>query len=214
MEASIVIRKEVLRALETGRPIVALESSFIAQGMPYPDGVTCALDLMKVILECNAEPAVIGVLEGAVRVGLNQTQIDYIGSSDEVRKVSRRDLAAVVASGQPGATTVSELAALGKPSILIPYPYAANSHQKTNALALARSGGARMILQEDLSGGKLADLLEGDMNDRGALEEMGRQARTVGRHNAAEVIVDRLEELVSDKACRRSGGKTAECAKK
>jgi len=107
VETTVNIRKEVLRALEAGRPIVALESSFIAQGMPYPDGVTCALDLCKIIRECNAEPAVIGVLEGAVRVGLNQTQIDYIGSSDDVRKVSRRDLAAVVASGQPGATTVS-----------------------------------------------------------------------------------------------------------
>jgi pseudouridine-5'-phosphate glycosidase len=107
MATAVVIRKEVLRALEAGRPIVALESSFIAQGMPYPDGVTCALELMKIIRECNAEPAVIGVLEGSVRVGLNQSQIDYIGSSDDVRKVGRRDLAAVVASGQPGATTVS-----------------------------------------------------------------------------------------------------------
>ena len=107
METAVHIRKEVLRALEAGRPIVALESSFIAQGMPYPDGVTCALELCKIIRECNAEPAVIGVLEGGVRVGPNQTQIDYIGSSDDVRKVSRRDLAAVVASGQPGATTVS-----------------------------------------------------------------------------------------------------------
>jgi pseudouridine-5'-phosphate glycosidase len=107
METSVVIRKGVLRALEKGLPIVALESSFIAQGMPYPEGVTCALEMIKIIRECNAEPAVIGVLEGAVRVGLNQTQIDYVGSSDDVRKVGRRDLAAVVSSGRPGATTVS-----------------------------------------------------------------------------------------------------------
>ncbi|MFC1655068.1 pseudouridine-5'-phosphate glycosidase [Myxococcota bacterium] len=107
METAVVIRKEVLRAMESGRPVVALESAFIAHGMPYPDGVTCALELSKIVRECNAEPAVIAVLEGAVRVGLNQAQIDYIGASDDVRKVSRRDLAAVVASGQPGATTVS-----------------------------------------------------------------------------------------------------------
>lgn len=107
MQPPIQIRKEVLRALEARRPVVALESSFIAQGMPYPDGVNCALELSRIIRECDAEPAIIAVLEGSVRVGLSQAQVDYLGSSEDVRKVGRWDLAAVVASGQPGATTVS-----------------------------------------------------------------------------------------------------------
>lgn len=107
MKPPVHIRKEVLRALEARRPVVALESSFIAQGLPYPYGVNCALDLSSLIRECGAEPAVVALLEGSVRVGLSQAQVDYLGSSEDVRKVGRRDLAAVVASGQPGATTVS-----------------------------------------------------------------------------------------------------------
>ncbi len=107
MQPPVNIRKEVLRALEARRPVVALESSFIAQGMPYPEGVNCALELCKIIRESNAEPAIVAVLEGSVRVGLSQAQVDYIGSSEDVRKVGRRDLAAVVASGQSGAATVS-----------------------------------------------------------------------------------------------------------
>ena len=107
MQPPVQIRKEVLRALEARRPVVALESSFVAQGMPYPDGVNCALELSRIIRECDAEPAITAVLEGSLRVGLSQAQVDYLGASEDVRKVGRRDLAAVVASGQPGATTVS-----------------------------------------------------------------------------------------------------------
>ena len=99
--------------------------------------------------------------------------------------------------GRAGASTVSELAALGIPSVLIPYPHAANRHQETNALLLVRAGGADMILQEDLTGRKLADLLEGYMNNQKILEEMGRKAVTVGRRDAAEAIVDRLEALAA-----------------
>ena len=99
--------------------------------------------------------------------------------------------------GRAGASTVSELAALGIPSVLIPYPHAANRHQETNALLLVRAGGADMILQEDLTGRKLADLLEGYMNNQKILEEMGRKAEKVGRRDAAEVIVDHLEALAA-----------------
>ena len=99
--------------------------------------------------------------------------------------------------GRAGASTVSELAALGIPSVLIPYPHAANRHQETNALLLVRAGGADMILQEDLTGRKLADLLEGYMDNQKILEEMGRKAEKVGRRDAAEAIVDRLEALAA-----------------
>lgn len=95
-----------------------------------------------------------------------------------------------------GATTVSELAALGKPSVLIPYPFAANRHQEINARVLQEAGGADLILQEDLSGERLADFLMKYMDDRDALVEMGRLAGEKGRPNAAQLIGDHLIEMI------------------
>jgi len=99
--------------------------------------------------------------------------------------------------GRAGATTVSELAAIGKPSVLIPYPFAANRHQEINAKMLVQEGGARMILEENLSGEVLSGLLMKYMDDKRALEEMGKCAARVGRRDAAKVIVDHLEEMRS-----------------
>ena len=100
-----------------------------------------------------------------------------------------------VVVSRAGATTVSELAALGKPAILVPYPFAANRHQETNALMLAEVGGAEMILEQDLRGENLAELLIKYMDQRSVLEEMGKQAAKVGRPDAAKRIVDHLEEM-------------------
>ncbi len=99
--------------------------------------------------------------------------------------------------GRAGATTVSELAALGKPSILVPYPFAANRHQEINAKMLAQEGGARMILEKDLNGEVLSGLLMKYMDDERVLEEMGKCAARVGRRDAAKVIVDHLEKMRS-----------------
>ncbi len=96
-----------------------------------------------------------------------------------------------------GASTIFELALLGKPSILIPYPYAANRHQETNALALVRAGGAEMVLEDELSGERLAALLLKYMDDRTGLQRMGRKARTIGRPDAAQRIVDELEAVLN-----------------
>jgi UDP-N-acetylglucosamine--N-acetylmuramyl-(pentapeptide) pyrophosphoryl-undecaprenol N-acetylglucosamine transferase len=101
-----------------------------------------------------------------------------------------------------GATTVSELAALGKPSILIPYPHAANRHQETNARMLVKAGGAEMILEETLSGEKLSESLIRYMSDRPLLKEMGQRARKVGRGDAAGVITDQLMEMIESKEAR------------
>lgn len=95
-----------------------------------------------------------------------------------------------------GATTVAELAAAGKPSILVPYPYAANRHQETNARMLVEVGGAEMMLEETLSGEGLAELLMKYMDDRTALERMGKRAQEMGRPDAAKVIVDQLMEMM------------------
>lgn len=97
--------------------------------------------------------------------------------------------------GRAGATTIFELAALGKPSVLIPYPFAANQHQKTNANALVEIGGAEIIHQKDLNGESLGRVLMKYMDDRAALEKMGEKARRIYRPNAAKKIVDQLEAL-------------------
>ena len=98
-----------------------------------------------------------------------------------------------------GATTVSELAALGKPSILIPYPYAANKHQDTNARILAGNGGAEVIAEDELTGEGLADLLMKYMDDREALLEMGNQAKKKGKPDAVKIIADEIERLAFGK---------------
>ncbi len=95
-----------------------------------------------------------------------------------------------------GATTIFELAASGKPSVLIPYPHAANNHQEINALSLVRAGGAEMIRQKDLTGGSMARVLTKYMDDRQALNEMGKNAQKIARPDAVKVIVDRLLEMV------------------
>jgi len=95
-----------------------------------------------------------------------------------------------------GATTIFELAALGKPSILVPFPYATNDHQRINALTLCRAGAAEMILQNEFTAERLADLLGKFMEDREALKEMGEKARKMGRPDAARVIVDELVEMM------------------
>ena len=94
-----------------------------------------------------------------------------------------------------GATTIFELAALGKPSVLIPYPFAANNHQETNASALVDIGGAEMLHQKDLNGESLRRVLTKYMEDRAALREMGERAGRIYRPDAAKRIVDELEAL-------------------
>jgi UDP-N-acetylglucosamine--N-acetylmuramyl-(pentapeptide) pyrophosphoryl-undecaprenol N-acetylglucosamine transferase len=95
-----------------------------------------------------------------------------------------------------GATTLSELTALGKPSILIPYPFAANNHQDLNARSTAQAGGAEMILQQELTGERLAGVLVKYMENPEALKTMARQAGILGRPNAVEVIVDNLIGMI------------------
>jgi len=97
--------------------------------------------------------------------------------------------------GRAGASTIFELAALGKPSILIPYPYATNRHQEINARALVRKGGAEMMLQENLTPETLAHALIRFMDDRQALEEMGELARQIARPDAAGAIVEQVEHM-------------------
>jgi UDP-N-acetylglucosamine--N-acetylmuramyl-(pentapeptide) pyrophosphoryl-undecaprenol N-acetylglucosamine transferase len=95
-----------------------------------------------------------------------------------------------------GAGAVFEMAAMGKPSLLIPYPFAANRHQETNAQFLAGAGAAEMILQENLTGEVLAQRIAALMEDRAGLEKMGQAARRVSKPDAAQKIADLLLEMV------------------
>ena len=97
----------VAAAQAEGRPVVALESTIIAHGMPYPQNVRTAREVEAVIRGLGAEPATIAVLGGKIRVGLSGDELELLATSTDVAKVSRRDLPMVLASGAPGATTVA-----------------------------------------------------------------------------------------------------------
>lgn len=101
------IHPEVAQALAQGRAVVALESTIIAHGMPYPQNVQTALEVEAVIREHGAIAATVAVLEGKICVGLSREQIEVLGSTPDVMKLSRRDLPYAVATGKPGATTVA-----------------------------------------------------------------------------------------------------------
>ena len=108
MNKYIEISPEVQKAIDNNSPIVALESTIISHGMPYPKNVETALHAQEVVRENGATPATIAIINGKLKVGLTDEEIDYFGKKGrEITKVSRRDIPYVVATKQDGATTVS-----------------------------------------------------------------------------------------------------------
>lgn len=102
------ISKEVREALENNKPVVALESTIISHGMPYPQNVETALKVEEIVRENGAVPATIAILNGKLKVGLSKEEVDYLGKKGlEVTKASRRDIPAILASEDDGATTVA-----------------------------------------------------------------------------------------------------------
>lgn len=101
------IKQEVKQALAEGKAVVALESTIISHGMPYPQNVETALKVEQVIREAGAIPATIAIMDGQLKVGLTEEEIDRFGSASDVMKVSRRDIPYVVSKGVLGATTVA-----------------------------------------------------------------------------------------------------------
>ena len=102
------ISTEVKEALEQGKPVVALESTIISHGMPYPQNVETAMNVEKLIRENGAVPATIAIIKGRLKAGLSAEEIDYLGKTGAgVAKASRRDLAVLCARGEDGATTVT-----------------------------------------------------------------------------------------------------------
>jgi pseudouridine-5'-phosphate glycosidase len=101
------INPEILEAIKNGQPVVALESTIIAHGMPYPKNVETAMAVNEVIRNNGAIPATIGIINGRIKVGLTDEEIEYMAKASNVLKVSRRDLPYVVSGKMDGATTVS-----------------------------------------------------------------------------------------------------------
>jgi pseudouridine-5'-phosphate glycosidase len=98
---------EVRQALDQGKAVVALESTIISHGMPYPDNLDCAANCERIVREHGAVPATIAILKGRVKIGVTRKELECLAQAKNVVKCSRRDLAAVLALGQDGATTVA-----------------------------------------------------------------------------------------------------------
>jgi pseudouridine-5'-phosphate glycosidase len=103
----LAVAGEVRDALAAGRPVVALESTIISHGMPYPRNVQTAREVEQLVRDAGAVPATVAVLHGVPRIGLDDAELDLLGSDEHVRKVSIRDLPYVIARGEHGATTVA-----------------------------------------------------------------------------------------------------------
>ena len=102
------VNPEVAQAVAQGKPVVALESTIISHGMPYPQNVETALAVEKIIRDNGAVPATIAILGGKLVAGLTPEQIEYFGKKGQaIAKASRRDLAVLCAKGEDGATTVA-----------------------------------------------------------------------------------------------------------
>jgi len=106
-DQNLVVTDEVFTALAEGRPVVALESTIISHGMPYPQNVEMATGVEQIIRDSGAIPATIAVLHGRPRVGLDPADLQLLATSDDVAKVSVRDLPVVIARRAHGATTVA-----------------------------------------------------------------------------------------------------------
>ena len=108
MNRYLEVSPEVRAALDAGRPVVALESTIISHGMPYPQNVETALNVERIVRENGAVPATIAIIGGKLKAGLSRDEIEYLGKKGyAVTKASRRDLPVLVARGEDGATTVA-----------------------------------------------------------------------------------------------------------
>ena len=108
MNKYLDVNPEVAAAIAAGKPVVALESTIISHGMPYPQNVETALNVEKIIRENGAVPATIAIIGGRLKAGLTAEEIEYFGKKGQaIAKASRRDIAVLCARGEDGATTVT-----------------------------------------------------------------------------------------------------------
>lgn len=109
---SFEVRADVREALESGTPVVALESTLISHGLPSPQNLEVAREAESTVRAEGAVPATIGVIGGTAKVGLEESELEFMATADDIPKLSARDLPAAVAKGGHGATTVAATAHL------------------------------------------------------------------------------------------------------
>lgn len=107
MNHLIELHPDVKAALDNNKPVIALESTIISHGMPYPQNIEMAKKVEDIVREGGATPATIAIMDGKIKVGLDEASLEKLGNSEGVAKVSRRDLAEIVATKCIGATTVA-----------------------------------------------------------------------------------------------------------
>lgn len=107
MKQYIEYSAEIQQAMENNKPIVALESTIISHGMPYPQNVQTAREVEQIIRDYGAVPATIALIDGKIKIGLSDAELEMFGNSEGVAKASRRDLPYLLATRQLGATTVA-----------------------------------------------------------------------------------------------------------
>ncbi|TCZ78849.1 pseudouridine-5'-phosphate glycosidase [Paenibacillus albiflavus] len=107
MNSYLTFTDEVKHALANHLPIVALETTIISHGMPYPQNVQMAKEVEQIIRNQGAVPATIGLMDGAIKIGLNEQELERFATDPSVEKVSRRDFAYLLSTGRIGATTVA-----------------------------------------------------------------------------------------------------------
>jgi len=107
MSELVKVSERIAEALRRHRPVVALETTLVTHGLPHPRGLEAALELEEIVRAHGAVPATTGILDGAVRVGLEDAELERLATTKDVAKVNPGNLGAVVASGAPGSTTVA-----------------------------------------------------------------------------------------------------------
>jgi len=162
-DAVIEVAAEVQDAIGSGAPVVALETTLVAHGFPYPQGASVAVESERRVRAAGAVPATVGVIDGAIRVGLGESELDrFAAAGTEARKLGPRDLAVCIAQGALGATTVgSTLAVCGLAGIRFmgtgglggvhrgfPFPpdVSADLGELTRAAVLVVASGVKSIL--------------------------------------------------------------------
>ena len=207
------------RVVVTGNPvrpsvIEASSASYVASGAGEPFHLLVFGGSQGAQFFSQAVPQAVGLLPAELRARLKVTQQARVDDEAAVKaaytelgieaEVSPffRDMAKRIASAQlvisrSGASTVSELAVIGRPSILVPYPHALDHDQAANAAALAAAGGALVEAQSGLSAERLAELIAGLMSDADRAGKMAAAARSAGKPNAAALLADLAEAIAA-----------------
>lgn len=107
MKQYLTFTDEVRHALDNNLPVVALETTIISHGMPYPQNIEMAKEVEQIIRDNGAVPATIGIMDGKIKIGLSESELEEFATNKSVEKVSRRDFPYILASGKIGATTVA-----------------------------------------------------------------------------------------------------------